>query len=85
MSIFSMLTERPPLGVFGVGQPATAAAAGNRSVPCDGPPFGPSCVQGVGQPASQDTRPKSAFSGTFTSGFDPSFQSRVVGVGQPAA
>lgn len=27
-----------------------AAAPGNRSVPCDGPPFGPSCAQGVGQP-----------------------------------
>ena len=27
-----------------------AAAPGNLSVPCDGPPFGPSWLQGVGQP-----------------------------------
>lgn len=39
---------------------------------------------GVGHPASQTTRPSSAFSGTSTFGFAPSFQSRVVGVGHPA-
>ena len=36
----------------------------------------------AGQPASHTTRPRSPFSSTFTSGFPPSFQSRVVGVGQ---
>lgn len=38
----------------GVLQPACAAAAGRRSVPCDGPPFGPSCWHGVGQPLSDE-------------------------------
>ena len=43
----------PPRGKdVGVGQPASAAAAGNRSIPCDGPPFGLSWLHGVGQPAS---------------------------------
>ncbi|MGC5804975.1 hypothetical protein SNK22_25525, partial [Ralstonia pseudosolanacearum] len=32
---------------IGVGQPANDAQPGRRSVPCDGPPFGPSCWQGV--------------------------------------
>lgn len=36
---------------------------------------------GVAHPACQTTRPSKEFSGTFASGFDPSFQSRVVGVG----
>ncbi|OJH45159.1 hypothetical protein IE00_05690 [Paracoccus sp. SM22M-07] len=36
----------------------------------------------VGQPASHTTRPSRPFSSTFTFGFPPSFQSRVVGVGQ---
>lgn len=35
---------------MGVGQPASITAAGSRSVPCEGPPFGPSCTQGVGHP-----------------------------------
>jgi hypothetical protein len=33
-----------------VVQPVNAAAPGNLSVPCAGPPFGPSCVQGIGHP-----------------------------------
>ena len=36
---------------FGVAQLVRLAAPGRRSVPCDGPPFGPSCWQGVGQSA----------------------------------
>jgi hypothetical protein len=40
-----------------------------------------SIAHGVGQPACQTARPNSAFSGTL-SFRDPSFQSRVVGVGQ---
>jgi hypothetical protein len=40
-----------------------------------------SLVAGVSQPASHTTRPRSALSGTSTSGLPPSFQSRVVGVG----
>ena len=35
----------------GVAQLVRLAAPGRRSVPCDGPPFGPSCWQGVGQSA----------------------------------
>jgi hypothetical protein len=37
----------------------------------------------VDQPTSHATRPSNAFSGTFACSF-PSFQSRVVGVGQDA-
>ena len=33
-----------------VGHPLNAAAPGNRSIPCPGPPFGPSCEHGVGHP-----------------------------------
>lgn len=44
----------------------------------------PSDAAGLGHPASHTTRPSKAFSGTFTSGFPPSFQSLVVVVGQPA-
>jgi hypothetical protein len=40
-----------------------------------------SIAHGVGQPACQTARPNSAFSGTL-SFREPSFQSRVVGVGQ---
>jgi hypothetical protein len=39
-----------------------------------------SVTLGVGQPACQTARPNSAFSGTL-SFREPSFQSRVVGVG----
>lgn len=28
---------------IGVGQPANGAQPGRRSIPCEGPPFGPSC------------------------------------------
>lgn len=45
--------------------------------------FAASPTVGVGQPVSQTSLPSKAFSDTFTSGLPPSFQSRVVGVGQP--
>jgi hypothetical protein len=45
-------------------------------------PFSASAAVGVGQPASQATRPSSAFNGTFAHSL-PSLWSRVVGVGQP--
>ena len=35
-----------------VVQPANTADPGSRSVPCPGPPFGPSCWHGVGHPLS---------------------------------
>ena len=78
---------------LGVGQPAIAAAIDKscgeplRSISRSEPSsvrtfFSPSASRGVGQLAGHTTRPSSEFSGTFTSGFEPSFQSRDVGVGQ---
>ncbi|WP_371054243.1 hypothetical protein, partial [Ralstonia pseudosolanacearum] len=80
---------------IGVGQPANDAQPGRRSVPCDGPPFGPSCWQGVGQPAICATKLKSvrlapifapfaidlSFRATNCSGVPPA--SQAVGVGHP--
>lgn len=52
---FPIAAEQPvsisPEAVSRAG-PGSVAAPGRRSTPCDGPPFGPSCRQGVGQPAS---------------------------------
>jgi hypothetical protein len=89
LSLFpaSLLPFCASVPAIGVGQPASVAAP-SRSIPpvwvavdfAFGPPLG---VFGVGQPASHATRPNRAFSGTFTSGLPPSFQSLVV-VGQPA-
>jgi hypothetical protein len=54
LSPIALHAAPPPLtsATVGVGQPAIAAAAGKRSIPCDGPPFGPSCAHGVGHPIS---------------------------------
>jgi hypothetical protein len=35
-----------------LGDAVRAAAPGSRSTPCEGPPFGPSCWKGVGQPVN---------------------------------
>jgi hypothetical protein len=67
---------------IGVGQPAIAASAGNAPPAWFGPPFDPSVARGVFHVVSHATRPSRAFSGTFRHS-DPSFQSRVVGVGHP--
>lgn len=48
-SLFPFCAGVPAIGV---GHPASGTAPGNLSDPCAGPPFGPSCVQGVGQPTS---------------------------------
>ena len=75
-------------GPLCVGQPAADAIPGRRSMPCDGPPFGPSCWHGVGQPANL----------AASDGFSPGFMPRLIfasgsspaplfvelGVGQPA-
>jgi hypothetical protein len=50
MSIFSMLTDRPPLGVFGVGQPLRAASGVKAPPAWFGPPLLPSVARGVFQP-----------------------------------
>ncbi len=76
---------------IGVGQPARIAA---EMASCGEPflaisaitpdsvltPLSESDALTVGQPASHTTRPSRPLSGTSTSGFPPSFQSRVVGV-----
>lgn len=71
------------LPTVGVGQPESATVRRLLSLfPAALLPF---CAgvpaMGVGHPASHATRPSRAFSGTFACSL-PSFQSRVVGVGQ---
>ncbi len=78
-----------PSEAAGVFQPVSGTAPGSLSVPCPGPPFGPSCVHGVGHPA------KFACLGNWSNRSEPSslglmsaplsFQSLVVVVTQPAS
>jgi hypothetical protein len=83
MAFASRVSAPVSSDLVGVAQPASGTQPGNLSAPCAGPPFGPSWLQGVGQPESQTVRPNKALMGTFRHSC-PSLQSRVVGVGQLA-
>lgn len=68
--IWSLMFEQPALSFARVS--ASSERIGKASM-----------VFGVAQPASHAERPNSALTGTFGHS-PPSFQSRVVGIGQPA-